>query len=62
MKILALETSCDETAAAITIGRRVWSNVVFSQINLHRKYGGVYPALAKREHERKIKPVIEQAL
>ncbi len=62
MKILAIETSCDETCAAVTEGRRVLSNVIFSQIDLHRKYGGVFPSLAKREHERKIEPVVERAL
>ncbi len=62
MKILAIETSCDETAAAVTDKRKVISNVVFSQVNIHKKYGGVYPSLARREHEKKIDPVIEQAL
>lgn len=62
MKILAIETSCDETAAAVTEGQRVWSNVVFSQVDLHKKYGGVYPSLARREHEKKIDLVIEKAL
>lgn len=62
MKILAIETSCDETAAAVTEGRKILSNAVFSQINLHKKYGGVYPALARREHEKKIDPVVNKAL
>lgn len=62
MKILAIETSCDETAAAVTEGRRVISNVIFSQIDIHRQYGGVYPALAKRAHQEKIEPVIKRAL
>jgi len=62
MKILAIETSCDETAAAVTNKRRVIANVIFSQIDIHKKYGGVYPSLARREHERKIDPVISQAL
>ena len=62
MKILAIETSRDETAAAVTEGRRVSSSVIFSQINLHRQWGGVYPGLAKRAHEEKIEPVIQKAL
>lgn len=62
MKILAIETSCDETAAAVTENRRVWSNVIYSQIDIHKKYGGVYPVLAKRAHEEKIDLVIAKAL
>jgi len=62
MKILAIETSCDETAAAVTEGRRILSNAVFSQINIHKKYGGVYPTLAKRAHVEKIEPIVEKAL
>lgn len=62
MKILAIETSSDETAAAVTQGRKIISNVVFSQIDLHREYGGIYPFLAKREHEKKIDTVIKKAL
>lgn len=62
MKILSIETSADETAAAITDGRRVLSNVIYSQILMHAKWGGIYPALAKRAHEEKITPVIEQVI
>lgn len=66
MKILALETSCDDTAAAIVeqtpAGVFVRSNVVSSQIALHAGYGGVVPNLAAREHSRNIVPVIESAL
>lgn len=62
MKILAIETSCDETAAAVTEGRRVLSNVVFTQIDIHKDYGGVYPTLAKRAHEQRIDLVIKKAL
>jgi len=62
MKILAIETSCDETAAAVTEGRKILSSAVFSQINIHKKYGGVYPFLAKREHIKKIQPIIDKAL
>lgn len=61
MKILAIETSCDETAAAVVEGRRVLSNVIYSQILLHKKWGGVVPSLAKRAHEEKIESVITEA-
>ncbi|MEA3335116.1 MAG: tRNA (adenosine(37)-N6)-threonylcarbamoyltransferase complex transferase subunit TsaD [Chloroflexota bacterium] len=61
--ILAIETSCDETAAAVvTDGRTILSNVVASQIELHRRYGGVFPEVASRQHVLSITPVIEQAL
>jgi N6-L-threonylcarbamoyladenine synthase len=61
--ILAIETSCDETAAAvIEDGHRIRSNVVASQIEIHRPYGGVYPEVASRQHVLDIVPVIEQAL
>lgn len=62
MKILAIETSCDETAAAVTQGRRVLSNVIYSQILIHKKWGGVVPSLAKRAHEERIDFVIEEVL
>lgn len=62
MLILSIETSADETAAAITEGRRVLSNVIYSQILLHAKWGGIYPALAKRAHEEKIDPVINKTM
>ena len=62
MKILAIETSADETAAAVTEGRKILSNVIYSQIFIHTKYGGIYPALAKRAHEEKINPVVEKAM
>ncbi len=63
MNILAIETSCDETAVAIVRdGRRVASNVVASQIALHSKYGGVVPELASRQHVVTIVPVLEEAL
>lgn len=61
MRILAIETSADETGAAVTEGRRVLSNVIFSQISTHTKWGGIYPALAKRAHEERIDWVLEQA-
>lgn len=61
--ILAVETSCDETAAAVVKnGRRVLSNVIYSQIDLHTLYGGVVPEIASRKHIEKINPVIEKAL
>ncbi len=61
--ILGIETSCDETAAAVLAdGRRLLSNVVASQIDLHRRYGGVFPEVASRQHVLAIRPVIEQAL
>jgi N6-L-threonylcarbamoyladenine synthase len=63
MRILALETSCDETAAAVVEnGRRVLSNVVATQIELHRRFGGVFPEVASRQHVLAIQPVIAQAL
>ena len=62
-RILAIETSCDETAAAVIAdGRTILSNVVASQIDLHRRYGGVFPEVASRQHVLSINPVIEQAL
>jgi N6-L-threonylcarbamoyladenine synthase len=63
MIILGIETSCDETAAAVLKdGREILSNVVYSQIALHRPYGGVVPELASRRHLDKIVPVVEEAL
>lgn len=63
MKILAIETSCDETAAAVVEnGTVVLSNVIASQIPLHQKTGGVVPEVAAREHVLKISPVISEAL
>ncbi len=62
-RILAIETSCDETAAAVIAdGRSILSNVVATQIDLHRRYGGVFPEVASRQHVLSINPVIEQAL
>jgi N6-L-threonylcarbamoyladenine synthase len=63
MLILGIETSCDETAASVVKnGSKVLSNVVASQIAIHRKTGGVVPEVAAREHVGKIMPVIEEAL
>ncbi|MBR3173869.1 MAG: tRNA (adenosine(37)-N6)-threonylcarbamoyltransferase complex transferase subunit TsaD [Eubacterium sp.] len=62
-KILAIESSCDETAAAVVVnGREVLSNVISSQIDLHTLYGGVVPEIASRKHIENINPVIEKAL
>jgi len=62
-RILGIESSCDETAAAVVVdGRRILSSVVASQIDIHRKYGGVVPELASREHLRQIVPVVRKAM
>lgn len=61
MKILAIDTSCDETSAAIVDGRRVLSSVVYSQALLHEKWGGVMPSLAKRAHIERIDRVVDRA-
>lgn len=62
-QILGIETSCDETAAAVVVeGREILSNVVLSQVPVHQLYGGVVPELASREHLRGIVPVVRQAL
>src|SRR5690349_13477502 len=62
-RILGIESSCDETAAAVVEdGRKVLSSVVSSQFDVHGKYGGVVPELASREHLRAITPVVRQAL
>lgn len=60
--VLAIETSCDETAVAIVKNRQVLSSVVSSQIELHRTYGGVVPELASRQHLEWVNPAIAQAL
>src|SRR6202034_3168350 len=61
--ILGIESSCDETGAAVVrSGQQILSNVVASQIATHRPYGGVVPELASREHLRAIVPVVRQAL
>ncbi len=63
IKILAIESSCDETAAAVVVdGRTVCSNIISSQIALHTLYGGVVPEIASRKHIEKINQVIEEAL
>ena len=63
IKILAIESSCDETAASVVKnGRTILSNVISSQIDLHKLYGGVVPEIATRKHIEKINQVIEEAL
>jgi N6-L-threonylcarbamoyladenine synthase len=66
LKILAIETSCDETSAAIVQGSgnkiKVLSNIIGSQIKIHQKYGGVVPELAARRHAEMIIPVVDKAL
>ena len=63
MLVLGVETSCDETAAAVVKdGREILSNVVYDQTSLHAKYGGVVPELAGRSHVENIHRVIREAL
>lgn len=63
MRVLAIESSCDETAAAVVVdGREMQSSVVASQVDLHAKYGGIVPEVASRQHLRQIGPVIQEAL
>jgi N6-L-threonylcarbamoyladenine synthase len=62
-RILGIETSCDETAAAVVEdGRRILSNVIASQVDLHAQYGGVFPEMASRAHVEAIAPVVEEAM
>ena len=62
MTLIALETSCDETSAAVVRDGRILSNIVSSQIKLHAEYGGVVPELATREHLKNLLPVMRAAL
>ncbi|MBM4351276.1 MAG: tRNA (adenosine(37)-N6)-threonylcarbamoyltransferase complex transferase subunit TsaD, partial [Deltaproteobacteria bacterium] len=63
MRILAIETSCDDTGAAVVLdGRKILSNVVSSQVAVHQKYGGVVPELASRKHIEAIVPIVTEAL
>ena len=63
MKILGIESSCDETAAAVVVdGREVKSNIIASQIDIHTLYGGVVPEIASREHIKAVIPVVDEAL
>ena len=62
MLVLGIETSCDETAAAIVRdGREIISSVISSQIDIHKRFGGVVPELASREHLDKIVPIVNEA-
>ena len=61
--ILAIESSCDETAAAVVVnGREVLSNIISSQIDIHTLYGGVVPEIASRKHTERINQVVKEAL
>src|SRR5574341_154411 len=61
--ILGIETSCDETAAAVVMdGAAIRSNVIASQVDLHARYGGVFPEIASRAHIENIYPVVDEAL
>jgi len=61
--VLGIETSCDETAAAVVRdGREIVSSIIASQIELHKPFGGVVPELASREHLAKIEPIVREAL
>ena len=63
IKILAIESSCDETAAAVVVnGREVLSNIISSQIDIHKKFGGVVPEVASRKHIEAIGAVVQEAL
>ena len=63
VRILAIESSCDETAAAVVEnGRKLLSSIVASQVDLHAQYGGVFPEMASRQHVLSIYPVVEKAL
>lgn len=63
VRVLGIETSCDETAAAVVDSDRgILSNVIHSQVEAHRAYGGIVPEVASREHIRKIRPIVAQAL
>lgn len=63
MMVLGIETSCDETAAAVVLGgREIVSSVISSQIDIHKRFGGVVPEIASREHLDKIVPVVKEAL
>jgi len=63
MRVLGIETSCDDTGAAVVLnGRKILSNVVSSQVSIHQKYGGVVPELASRRHIESIVPIVREAL
>lgn len=63
MRVLAIESSCDESAAAVLDGNRgLLAHELYSQVSLHRVYGGVVPELASRDHVRKLLPLVRRAL
>lgn len=62
MKVLAIETSCDDTCAAVLDGEKILSNIISSQVDLHKEWGGVVPNIAKRAHMERLDPVINEAL
>jgi len=63
MKVLGIETSCDETAAAVVDnGTSIMSNVIASQVDIHARYGGIVPEVASRQHLLAIVPVVEKAM
>jgi len=62
MRILAIDTSCDETSAAVTENTTILANVIWSQASLHARWGGVVPSLAQREHKKRIDWVVEKAI
>ncbi|MBE9512989.1 MAG: tRNA (adenosine(37)-N6)-threonylcarbamoyltransferase complex transferase subunit TsaD, partial [Chloroflexi bacterium] len=63
MKILGVETSCDETAAAVVVdGTNILSNKIASQVDIHARYGGIVPEVASRQHVLSIIPIVEQAM
>ena len=70
MKILSIETSCDETALSVVdasgklgdVSFKVLANSLLSQVALHKEYGGVYPSLAKREHSKNLTPLLQKTL
>jgi len=61
-KILAIDTSCDDSSASVVDGRMILSNIVASQNQIHKAYGGVFPTLAKQEHKKNINPTINLAI
>ena len=62
MKILAIDTSSDETSAAVVEGNKILSNIIWSQASLHAKWGGIFPSLAKRLHAERIDWIIKKAV
>mgnify|MGYP002823694179 FL=1 len=63
LKILGIDTSCDDTSVAVVEdGRKIRSNIISSQVDLHQKYGGIVPELASRKHVELINYIIDEAL